>query len=219
MSSANPPPEFSPAGLPFSFDQDDSVLLHVGPTQHVLLAHGAFITRNSDFFKAALKKEWAEGQTRVIKLPEEKPHVVSHYLNYTYTNKLPLDSPNSYEVMAQSVFAPHYYVLLAELYVLGERLLDQSIRTAVIEKFIDLEWYGVSVKDAANIIYRGTTTTSPARRLMVDFQVKFGQKEWLDDSCEAAFLLDVSKVFCFQAWVNTPNKGIIVTLNRFHYTL
>ena len=59
----------------FSFDHDDAVTLHVGPAEHVLLAHSSFIIRNSDLFTTALKKEWAEGQTRVIKLPEQRPQV------------------------------------------------------------------------------------------------------------------------------------------------
>lgn len=84
-SASSPKPDAPVEQFSFSFDHNDAVTLHVGPNEHVLLARGSFITRNSDFFTTALKKEWTQGQTRVIKLPEEHPQVVSHYLNYTYT--------------------------------------------------------------------------------------------------------------------------------------
>lgn len=55
---------------PSSFDKTDLVTLLVGPNEHEIAVYGIFLTRSSEFFKAALKKEWVEGQTRVIKLPE-----------------------------------------------------------------------------------------------------------------------------------------------------
>lgn len=78
-------------GVNCSFDQDDAVTLLVGPTEHAILTHGNFISRRSEFFKAVLKKEWAEGQTRTIKLPDEDPQAVTHYLSYVYTKCLPTD--------------------------------------------------------------------------------------------------------------------------------
>jgi hypothetical protein len=53
-----------------SFDQDDAVTLHVSHDEHAIFTHGNIISRRSDFFKAALKKKWTEGQTRIIKLPD-----------------------------------------------------------------------------------------------------------------------------------------------------
>jgi hypothetical protein len=74
-----------------SFDQDDAVTILVGPTEHAIIAHGNFISRRSEFFKAALRKEGAAGQTRVIKLPDEELQVVTHYFSYSYSKCLPTD--------------------------------------------------------------------------------------------------------------------------------
>jgi hypothetical protein len=208
----------SPALAPvFMFDQDDAVSLHVGPTEHVVLAHSSHTARNSDFFKAALKKEWIEGQTRVIKLPEERPDVVSHYLNYTYSKALPSVSNPDFTT-TPNFETDQYYELLAELYVLGERLQDQSIRTAVIESSVDSWEYLISIKEPANIIHRGTTAGSPARRLVVDLFLAYGEDFQLNSTCEADFLLGIARAFCVQAASYTdPDRFRDRSLNAADY--
>lgn len=141
----------------FNFDGDDAITLHVGPTEHVLVTHASFLARNSEFFKAALKKEWSEGKTRVIKLPEEQPHVVSHYLRYIYGERLPIEMLSTNILSGIYLQPKDYFELLAELYVLGERLMDESIRTAVLKELLSLAWRTGPVKDAANVIYHGMT--------------------------------------------------------------
>jgi hypothetical protein len=178
-------------GLDFTFDQNGAVTLLFGPSEHAILAHGTFISHRSDYFKTALKKEWAEGQTHTIALADECPRIMSYYLTYTYTDKLPT---NIFEPTSMSTFTENsdeYYELLAELYVLGERLLDSSIRAAVIKEIIRLVELAdkdgtlyYPKKEAANIIYRGTTAGSPASLLMVDIHQTSGTMDWLDSTCE-----------------------------------
>jgi hypothetical protein len=181
-----------------SFDQSDAVTLHVGLDEHTILAHGNFISRDSEFFDAALKKEWVEGKTRIIKLPEECPHLITHYLSFVYCKSLPTENVTPAE---KDVFIKHsnqHYQLLAELYVLGERLLDQSFRGATINEIIRLAniyntaWTRACPgKETVNTIYRGTLAGSPARRLMVDWHVVLGTAEFFDSACEAEFVLDM----------------------------
>lgn len=185
-----------------SFDQDDAVALHVGPTEHAILAHGNFISRRSEFFKAALKKEWAEGQTRIIKLPDEEPRVVTYYLSYAYSKCLPTDIFTADFLGTFPEESDEYYQLLADLYTLGERLLDETICGAITKEFIRLtsptsksaKRY-CPMKEAVSIIYRGTTAGSPARRLMVDIHLAYGTTKWLASTCEAGFVLDVAQGF------------------------
>lgn len=76
----------------FSLREDDLVTLLIGPDEHKFVVHESCITRNSDFFTAAMKKEWTEGQTRIIKLPEETNlETFAHYLNLAYHGKLPTE--------------------------------------------------------------------------------------------------------------------------------
>jgi hypothetical protein len=151
MATIESPPESVAMSLPFSFDHDDTVKLLVGDTEHVLIAHASFITRDSEFFKAVLKKEWHCGQTRVIKLPEELPHVVSYYLNYTYIKKISVSLTSTYSNDIVVLEPSEYTRLLAELCVLGERLLDRSICYAVIKKIMDLADFH-PIKEPVNII-------------------------------------------------------------------
>lgn len=79
-------PDATLAAPLFSFNKSDIVTLLAGPDEHELIVYESCITRNSDFFRAAMKKEWTEGQTRTIKLPEESCiETLTHYLNYAYS--------------------------------------------------------------------------------------------------------------------------------------
>lgn len=51
----------------FNFNSDEVVTFLVGKVQHKMTVHPVHITQSSEFFKAALNKEWSEGQTRVVK--------------------------------------------------------------------------------------------------------------------------------------------------------
>lgn len=73
----------------FSFAQEDTVILVVGPEKKSLVAHESHLNLNTDFFKTALKKEWAEGQTRIINLSEDNTETTNNYLTFTYGSGLP----------------------------------------------------------------------------------------------------------------------------------
>jgi hypothetical protein len=143
----------------FDFNQEDLVTLLVGPEQKKMVVHGTYLARTSDFFKAALKKEWTEGQTRTINLPEECPEIMAHYLSYTYTKRL---SSRDQIYHGKSDF-DYIYTLLATLYVCGERFINPVIQQAVIKEIFRLmqkrdlrgvTWY--PIQEEVNIIYRGT---------------------------------------------------------------
>ena len=95
----------------FDFSSQDAVTLVVGAEQKELLVHGTYLTRESEFFKAALKKEWVEGQTRHITLPEEDPKIMCHYLTYVYHQKL----SKSDITPAQEESTGQNYLILAHL--------------------------------------------------------------------------------------------------------
>jgi hypothetical protein len=182
----------------FDFNDEDLVTLLVGPEQKKMVVHGTYLAHDSDYFKAALKKEWTEGQTRTISLPERCPGVMAEYISYTYSKDLSTKSNPHNE---QSDF-DHSYQLLATLYVYGERFINPSIQKAVIKeifRLIDVEDISGSSwapsGDEVNIIYRGTPENSPARRLMIDLHLSRGHKGWIREKLEPAFLVDLAKAF------------------------
>lgn len=74
----------------YHFNAENVVTLLVGREKESMIAHTSYLTRTSEFFASALKKEWIEGQTRTIELIEETPKLMAHYLDWVYTAQLPL---------------------------------------------------------------------------------------------------------------------------------
>ncbi|GAB7331730.1 hypothetical protein MBLNU13_g03706t1 [Cladosporium sp. NU13] len=178
----------------FSFEV--AVTLIVGRSEQKMLAYSSHLIRDSQFFAAAMKKEWVEGQTRTIKLPEEDPATIAHYLSYLYTGKMFTE-----EITATvSDGIESCFRLLSSLYVSGERFIDPKFQNLVLKEIIRLtrlpdkdrmHWYPTG--EDVNIIYRGTPQGSPGRRLMVDLHVIMGVKEWMDNELEVEFVTDVAK--------------------------
>jgi len=170
------------------------VKLLVGSEERPLLAHKSYLCLHSDFFRTALKKEWLEGQTRTCKLPDEQPDIVAQYLDNTYRRGLPTASKPSQDPVTGRV-----YEVVTELFVLGERLLDSTIRNAIINEIIRFttahtpEGIHYPGARAINTIYDCTTAASPARRLMVELYVTAGRKDWFKDDLHPGFVMDLGK--------------------------
>jgi hypothetical protein len=184
---------------PRAFKPDNMITLLVGPEEQAMVVHGDCLSRDSEFFRTALKKEWGEG--RAIKLPEETPLLMGYYIEHLYGVKLPthkLTSGPSINDSAQPV-----YELLASLYVLGERMMDSEYRNMILQEFLRLLDFSLVTPNegcwpgtrAVSIIYQGTTAESPARRMMVDFAVKYGTPHTLEHfaSVDSRYPLSVGR--------------------------
>jgi hypothetical protein len=197
-----------PSGTEYVYkvDQDDAVNLHVGPSKHAIIAHGGFISRNYEFLKAVLKKEWSESQTQIVKLPNNCRSAVTNYLRYTYCKRILTNTLDENCTDILIIMFKKEYETLAELYVLGERLFDHCVRVAVVREIIrlirskdkDMESC-IPTKEAVNIIYCGTTAGSPARRLMVDIRLVHGVTEVLTQPARLTSCLTSYKA-CTPEW-------------------
>lgn len=178
-SSIKTPNEAINAALLSHFSENGTVTLLVGEDEQKMIAHSIHLTQDSEFFAAALKKEWAEGQTRIIKLPEEDTASMAHYLSYLYGGKLSTEDIKS--VTGKEIYP--CFDLLTCLYVCGERFLNRKIQHAVLAEILRLsslpDKHGVQwcpAAESANIMYRGTPEDSPGRRLLVDLYVVKGER-------------------------------------------
>jgi len=181
----------------FSLREDDLVTLLVGPDEEKFVVHEICITRNSDFFKAVMKKEWIEGRTRTVKFPEETClETFIAYLNFAYHRKLPTESIET--VSEDDSLGVDAYKVLAKIYVLGERLLDESVQNAVVEEFARL--VAIESSDGkcyypgsgcVTLIYNGTSTPCELRRMMVDMYSSEGEASWIDKRLPSEFLADL----------------------------
>ncbi|KAM0715782.1 hypothetical protein Q7P37_008296 [Cladosporium fusiforme] len=185
-----------------SFDKSDAVTLIVGTEIHEMLVHGNIISRESAFFKSALRKEWREGQTRVIHLPADRPAVMQGYINFLYTKRL----PTSHLEYCISEHGDDEYTSLAELYILADRLLDNALICAVLREILRLTdcldergcWWVPSI-NVIDLLYSRTTAAASIRRMLVDLYVSAGNKDWLTSSTNPAFLLDVAQLLLQRA--------------------
>ena len=154
--------------------EDGTVKLVVGVTSWFIV-HEHLLRSHSDFFDKALNKQWEEGQARVIRMPDDNGDVVYRYIQWLYTKTIACKCGNRPQ-----------WRLLADLYVLGEKILDVKFQDCVIDCFL------VSSRDsnareigyfpktpATNLVYQGTPEGSPARRLMVDLFINYGNGKWI----------------------------------------
>jgi hypothetical protein len=125
---------------------------------------------------------------------------MAYYIQHLYGGKLPThlmsDAPNCES-------ENHPYVLLARMYVLGERMLDPRFQNVVIHELFRLasldktgtyKLTDLPCHSHINFIYQGTTSDSPARRMMVDIATAYDDEFWFVSlDLDPAFLLDLSK--------------------------
>lgn len=136
--------------------------------------HEKLIRESSDFFDKAMSSDWKESRTHSVSLPDEDPEVFESYLHWIYCKKLPLrcEDPGSAE-----------YLQLAKAIILGDRLQDADFEDAAIDAVIDKsqssKMNGQALAPMITYIYKNTVGESGARRLLVDFYVCQGNKDWL----------------------------------------
>jgi hypothetical protein len=192
----------TPASVSASaFAQQGTVTLLVGLHEEPLVAHESYLTKNSEFFQAAMKKEWVEGQTRIIKLPEDNSETVTNYLAFTYSRGLPTSKViKSYPPPTESEWKS-----LAKMYVFGERVLDKCVRNAIVaevSRLVTPDENGdrrFMPTAASNIFFDGTPEGSPVRQWIIDKHVSNGHKLWLGANDHPALVLEVARALLEKA--------------------
>lgn len=160
-----------------------------------------------------MKPEWASmrDDPRIVELPDDDPEAFAMYRTWLYSGKLPVlsdesECPNEDATSTSigwesSADASNKYHTLAYAYVLGERLMDVPFKNAIADTYV---LYARGIAPARRhypsneeicIIYDGTRSDSPIRRLLVDIWYSRGKLEWLqtDDELPADFLKAVVK--------------------------
>ncbi|KAH7085231.1 hypothetical protein BKA63DRAFT_559873 [Paraphoma chrysanthemicola] len=143
-------------------------------TIEILLKSGNIISVHKNvllqctFFANALMPEWiAAREGKPIDLSDVESEFFAAYVQWLYTHHVHV----SFDTTKQAG---------AELYVLGERLMDLEFQDAIMSAMIarcEIDWPS---NIEVCIIYEGTTAASPARRLMVDIFCREGDEDWID---------------------------------------
>ncbi|KAG9202235.1 hypothetical protein G6514_004673 [Epicoccum nigrum] len=140
--------------------------------------HQDLISTRSEFFAKALRGDWKEAQERTVVLPDDEPEVFRLYLQFLYTGQVALNS----------VARGGAYVVLSKLYVLAEKLIDETAKTALLAALSKRDGKHDSQGvlhcpgfESINIIYNGTPDDSAARECVVDLYTKSAVKSLVLD--------------------------------------
>lgn len=126
----------------------------------------------------------------------------STYLQHLYTDRLLITKPNSIQRPTLIDILVEYSTL-ARLYTFGEKIGDVTFKNTVLDSFvqklnnetIDVRKY-YCLSSTVDVFYEGTTTGSPARRLMVDMHASSGYPNWISGlaaDINEEFLVDLSR--------------------------
>ncbi|KAL2074398.1 hypothetical protein VTL71DRAFT_8176 [Oculimacula yallundae] len=131
----------------------DFVTLLVGPSEVKLTAHKALLAFVSDFFDAALYGNFKEGQSSLIRLPEETPARIAAFLAWAYSGHIETS------------------VCAFELWILGDRLGCPLISNEAMH--LVFSTYGRDTRyigaRAADLAYNHTPSDSKLRRFVHDY--------------------------------------------------
>lgn len=170
----------------------------VGSKEELFYIHASVLESSSEFFKSALKREWAKEDDDSIDLRDQDLEIFKIYVNWLYTGQISVESDPAETVKPTA----SKYTQLAHSYALGEHLCDPEFQYSVIHSIIGYSRIKNTHNNssfpgpiAINVIYNNTSSNSPARRLVVDFYVRFGTDNWITDSdtMNHEFLADLSK--------------------------
>lgn len=185
--------EMSKHVLTFDSLASPTVAIVVGEEAAVFHVHENVIRTQSPFFAAALSENRKEGSDMRVCLPEDRPEIVELYIQWLYSHKFFINwsttSAASDELDGRHPLSEYY--TLAYLYVFGEKCCDITFKNAVIDAFVrrtkkkidNKVWFPAG--GVVDIIYEGTPTSSPLRRLMIDGHLRRGHAGWVDDPTEA----------------------------------
>ena len=146
---------------------------HDGKTETVNI-HRGVLCKSSGFFQKAMRPEWTKSreQADIIDLLDDSVDTVSDYIKWLYSDKMPIKLYNAaadtHEKKGKE--AAKVFPRLVEAYVFGEKIIDAKYKNTIMRTVlaaIDVShcYPGLG---AVHIIYKGTPSTSPFRRLLAD---------------------------------------------------
>ncbi|KAF2630061.1 hypothetical protein BU25DRAFT_419701 [Macroventuria anomochaeta] len=161
----------------------------------------AVIRKSSRFFDNALKHKWAANKTepRTIDLSEDSPDIFNIYLHWLYFQQMPIARARA---SGNKQAKGDEYIDIAKCYVLGEKLMDNAFKNAILTALVDAyvdqpaEPRLCPGRLTLQVIYAGTMEGSPARRLLVDIWVRLAKETWIQHLTEDlphAFVLEFSR--------------------------
>ena len=154
-----------------------------------LKVHRGVLCKSSKFFQNAVKPEWTHQEERVINLPEDLADTVISYVKWLYCDKLAISQvlpPDALTPEKKTEEKDKIYVLLAQAYIFGEKMMDVKYKNAVMKVIYGLtNAFSKSMgSQSVCILYDGTPSGSPLRRFIAE---NTAHKAWHDSEKEVGW--------------------------------
>lgn len=164
------------------------VTINVGSVPTAATTHEDRLCQSSDYFKAALSKDWVEGQKREVNFEDKDVGSVISYIDWLYADRLPEDIPGLINGL--------FWVELAHLYIFGEYVQDAHFCNAVLSMMIDCidrTRFPIAA-EATKVIYDGTVAGSPLQRFVAYVYAHDAAKQWFmgEQEYPNKFLMNVA---------------------------
>lgn len=200
------------------------MIVTVGQDADAFTIHESVLRPRSSFFDAAFNRRWQEGLDGKVHLPEDKPDIVKIYLQYLYSGRIHIATTTTFEGLRPPANLPEYLVL-AELYVFGEKVQDVDFKNIIIDRFIRRMEEPISIvccypiTRTVDVIYKGTLPGSPARRLMVDTHLLRGGSRWITEHVHdhnKEFLMDLSRALLKEK-NSSRDSSVVSSIDKQQY--
>lgn len=178
------------------------ITVAVGSEPKLFFVHEDLLRSRSTFFSASLSPDWQVGAEGRVSLRDDSQATVNLYLQHLYTRKISTDWTADSEDIPENFVLPEH-MALAHAYVFGEKIGDIPLKDAVVDAFfkmINKRIQGRRImpkREVVDVIFRGTTSCSPLRKLMVDIHLLSAAKEdWISPSPEdnsIHFIVDLTR--------------------------
>jgi hypothetical protein len=184
----------------------------VGSTDPVALnVHQGTLCRSSEYFKNLMKPVWASmrDDPHTVNLDNDCVSTVKAYVTWLYTDKVILDLDkilSNGEMKERIQEAEKAFVQLAKSYVYGEKIIDIMYKNMIVETIVKAisEIPRNMGSESVSIIYAGTPSGSPIRRLIADQAAYLAYDDslygpgWMTffDGYPREALLDILKTMC-----------------------
>lgn len=148
-----------------------------GSSQKLFLVHKDLVTRHSDFFSAALSKDWKENKTRSVTLEEDDPATFEIFSRFLYSGQIFIvaDAGDGSATKPKTLGAGGYneeWNRLTQCWCLGDKLLSSSFKDAItdtaIARLLTTKKFPLSMPQE---VYQASSGDSGMRRLMRDVVV------------------------------------------------
>lgn len=166
-------------------DYTGTLSIIAGKHSEKFTVHQDRICKASPFFKAACSREWLEGQTGIIRLPELSSKYFCHYVDSVYSDRVNLhelkqdlieratnDRYTEEEKEIKIIWIPvHLAHAYCKVWVIADYLRDTACKNACMEVLLinmnRLGYFGLFRK-TIDFVAENTATDSPLFRWMVD---------------------------------------------------